>query len=108
MPESAGVTVTAHRHPVEIDPAEPIGEAMERAISATGETELRIGSHLYVVHRRDVDPSNEEPKGNVHQVLAAARAFREEVGDDFDFDAMRARIEAIREYDRQRPIAKLD
>jgi hypothetical protein len=45
--------VAAHREPIDIDPLTPIGEAIERAVVATGEAVLRIGPHIYVVRRLD-------------------------------------------------------
>jgi hypothetical protein len=100
--------MVASKRQIESDPATPIGEAMKQLADGGEDVEIRVGAHLYLVHRRDETPSTDEPEGNVHLVLAAARAFRDEIGEDVDFDAMRTRIETIREHDRQRPIPKID
>jgi len=102
--------VAAHREPIEIDPNTVIGKEIERAVDSSGEGELRIGSHLYVVHRREAAPSDEEPTGNVHLVLAAAKELRESLGADFDWNRVRKNIEELRDYERQnpRPIPKFD
>jgi hypothetical protein len=91
--------VAAHRNPIEIDPGEPIGEAMERAVSATGETELRVGSHLYVVHRREESPSTspDEAAGNIDLVIAAARAGKGSI----DADAMKRFIYEMRDREAE-------
>lgn len=107
--EETEPTMAAQREPIEVTPETTIREVIERIAGLSGEAELRLGAdRLHVVYRREEEPAAKEPKGNVHLVLAAAKEFRDAVGEDFDFDAMRARIEEIREYDRQRPLPKLD
>lgn len=102
--------MAAHREPIELDPDTTIAKRIENAVDSSGEGELRIGSHLYVVHRREETPPSGERKGNVHLVLAAAKEFREAMGEDFDWDQVRKNIEELREYDRNnpRPIPKFD
>lgn len=95
--------MAAHREPIEIDPETPIGEAMERVTRSSGETELRIGSHLYVVHRRVEKPAEEDPKGNAHLVLAAAKEFRDSLNDDVDWEQVRKNIDELRDYERENP-----
>jgi hypothetical protein len=67
--------VAAHREPIDIDPLTPIGEAIERAVAATGEAVLRIGPHIYVVRRLDDATSDDASTGtgNLDKLLKAAR-----------------------------------
>ena len=95
--------MSAHREPIEIDPETSIGKRIENAVVSSGEGELRIGSHVYVVHRREEESPVNEPKGNVKQFLAAAKELRESLGDDVDWDQVRRNIEELREYDRNNP-----
>ncbi len=94
--------MVAECNPIEIDPKSPLGEAIEQAIEADGKVELRVGSHLFLVHRSDRDSSNaieNEPASNVDRVIAAARAGKNSI----DAVAMKKFIYEMRDSEAARP-----
>jgi hypothetical protein len=94
--------MVAERKPIEIDPDSPLGEAIERALEADGQVELRVGGHLLLVHRAESDSSDgfgTEPVSNVERVIAAARDGKNSI----DAEAMKAFIYEMRDSEAARP-----
>ena len=91
--------MAAHREPIELDPNTTIAKRIETDVNSSGKGELRIGSHLYEVHRQEESSTRttEESGSNIDLVIAAARAGKGSI----DAEAMKRFIYEMRDREAE-------